>query len=309
MQETQFHFEGRDALDARCRGGVLTVGNFDGVHVGHRQIVNAARQQADPHGRRVTALTFDPPPGLILHPDVQHQRVSPHRQTVELLHEAGCDFVVTLPATQELLALTSDEFIQQIVMRHFAPVCMVEGPDFRYGADRSGTVATLTRHGFDVVVVPEHLTDAGERISSSLIRTLVAEGNIAAVNALLTRPFSLSGSVIPGIQAGRSIGFPTANLHVCEQVLPADGIYAGYATVDGVRHPAAITLGVAPTFAEHPYAIEAHLLDVTDNFYDKPMTLEFVQHVRPQQEFENTDLLVAQIQRDIQTIRTILSQT
>ena len=308
MQETQFHFEGRDALDPRCRGGVLTVGNFDGVHVGHRQIIDAARLQADPLHQSVTALTFDPPPGLILHPDVRHQRVSPHGQTVELLHEAGCDFVATLPATQELLALSAEEFIQQIVIQHFAPVCMVEGPDFRYGADRSGTVSTLTRHGFDVVVVPEHLTDAGERISSSLIRTLVAEGNITAVNALLTRPFSLSGSVIPGIQAGRSIGFPTANLHVCEQVLPADGIYAGYATVDGVRHPAAITLGVAPTFAEHPYAIEAHLLDVTDNFYDKPMTLEFLQHIRPQQEFENTDVLVAQIRRDIQTIRTILSQ-
>lgn len=308
MQETQFHLEGFDTLDPQCREGVLTVGNFDGVHVGHREIINAARQQADPHGRRVTALTFDPPPGLILHPDVRHQRVSPHKQTVELLREAGCDFVVTLPATQELLALTAEEFIQQIVMQHFAPVCMVEGPDFRYGADRSGTVVTLTRHGFDVVVVPEHLTDTGERISSSLIRQLVAEGHIAEGNALLTRPFSLSGTVIPGIQAGRSLGFPTANLHVTEQVLPADGIYAGYATIDGVRHPAAITLGVAPTFTEHPYAIEAHLLDVTDNFYDKPMTLEFLQHVRPQQQFENTDVLVAQISRDIQTIRDILSQ-
>jgi riboflavin kinase/FMN adenylyltransferase len=309
MAETQFHLDGFDALDARCRGGVVTVGNFDGVHMGHREIITQARRQASALNGPVVAVTFDPPPGLILHPEVPHQRVSPHWQTVERLHEAGCDFVATLPATQELLALTAEEFIQQIVIQHFAPVCMVEGPDFRYGADRSGTVSTLADHGFVVVVVPEYLTPEGDRVSSSLIRSLVSTGHIAEVNDLLTRPFSLSGRVIPGIQAGRSLGFPTANLHVTEQVLPADGIYAGYAIIDGTRHPAAITLGVAPTFAEHPYAIEAHLLDVTDNFYDKPMTLEFVQHIRPQQQFESTDVLVTQIQRDIQTIRTILSKS
>ncbi|MGA2264941.1 MAG: bifunctional riboflavin kinase/FAD synthetase [Phycisphaerae bacterium] len=305
--------QGLESLPAEVRGGVLTIGNFDGVHLGHQRILDTARGLADAQNAAVIALTFDPPPDLVLRPADPPRRISPHAERCRLLLDGGADWVVTLKAEPALLGMEPDEFVPKVLLGPFAPAHLVEGEDFFFGRGRSGTVRTLEdwgrRAGFGVHVIEAVTLDFPEgasRISSSLIRSLIVAGRVADAHRCLGREFTLFGTVVAGQGQGRTMQFPTANIEPTEQVVPADGIYAGRAVVGGRRTPAAISIGHKPTLGPIPgRAVEAYLLHIDADCYGQPMQLSFVARLRDQQKFAGVDELRAQIAKDVERVRQI----
>lgn len=313
--------QGLEAVGDRLRGCVLTIGNFDGVHVGHRHIIDVARKLAARDGAAVVALTFDPPAELVLQPNAVARRISPPWRKCELLLEAGADFVVTLRTDRELLAKDADEFIDEIIVAAFAPSHVVEGPNFFFGRDRKGNVETLARRGagkeeekegekgFGVEIVEPVMLDldGGEvRVSSTLVRRLLAAGRVEDAARCLRYDFTLYGRVVPGRQRGRMLDYPTANVDAGEQITPGDGIYAARARVRGVEYPAAVSIGCNPTFGADTHAIEAFLLNAEGNLYDEALSISFSARLRDMRRFNSPEELKAQIARDVQRVREIL---
>jgi len=305
-----------DALPLAVRGCVLTIGNFDGVHAGHRRIMEMARGLAN--GGPVVALTFDPPPDLVIRPADAPLRLTPHAVKCGLLIEAGCDYVVTAAATMEILSLTPDEFAKRIIIDAFAPKHMVEGPNFFFGRKRSGSIDTLTeigaREGFEVHVaqpVRLELADGETLVSSTLIRGMVSRGEVDLAATCLGRPFTLYGKVVRGYGRGKQLDYPTANLQLGDQVIPADGVYAGYAEIDGRRLPAAISVGTAPTFcteAEGQRTVEAHLLSDVGDIYGRQIAVAFTRYLREQRRYDDLEALKDQMAEDVEKVRQMMTE-
>ena len=305
---------GLENVPPSVRGGVLTIGNFDGVHLGHQRILNLGQDLARSAGAPLIAMTFELPPDLVIRPTDTPKRLTSLERKVELLLRAGADHVVVARTDKELLAMEPATFVESVIRAHFAPRHIVEGPNFFFGRGRSGTVETLRelgqQGGFEVHVVEPlttTLVGAGESISSTLIRRLVAEGRVAEAAECLGRPYVLYGTVIPGRGRGRVLAFPTANIDPAEQVVPADGVYAGWAQIDDRRYSAAISIGNKPTFDDgDPTVVEAFLLDAGDgDFYGRHMALEVVHHLRAQTKFDGLEALQAQIEKDVERVRQL----
>ncbi len=303
---------GLDSVGPAVRSCVLTIGNFDGVHLGHQRILKRAKELADAAGVGVAAMTFEPPPEFVLRPQEPPRRLTSPDEKARLLVEAGADWVVFEKADSMLLAMAPTEFIDSIIMKHFSPRHIVEGPNFFFGLARSGNVRTLGDAGlarnYAVHVIEPasvDLPDGPQRISSTLIRQLVMDGKVDLAAKCLGRPFTLVGKVVAGAGQGRILEFPTANLAPGEQVLPADGVYAGTAEFECGTFPTAISVGTKPTLGPAPRTIEAFLLDASGNFYDQQMTLKFNQFLRPQQRFDGMETLRNQIAKDVQRVREI----
>ncbi|NBB94656.1 MAG: bifunctional riboflavin kinase/FAD synthetase [Planctomycetes bacterium] len=311
MQET--YTKGLETVPADLKGCVLTIGNFDGVHLGHQAIVGRAAELARQAGTRAAAMTFDPPPDLVVRPSDSPQRLTPHTLKRELLQAAGADHVVTAVADMKLLSMTPEGFLHDIVAATFSPSHIVEGSDFHFGSKRSGDVETLRQAagemGFEMHVVDPitcRFTNGPLQISSTMIRRLVAGGRVADAATALGRPFTLVGTVIGGERFGRLLQYPTANLAPDEQITPADGVYAGRATVDDLHVPAAISIGCKPTTGPSPRTIEANLIGVDGEFYGCSMRLEFVKCLREQRTYDNCDALREQIARDVQQTKDVM---
>ena len=307
---------GLESLPAGVRGCVLTIGNFDGVHRGHRRIVETARELARAEGTVVAALTFEPPPDLVLRPDDAPERVVPPAVKGRLLREAGCNWVVTARTDRALLSLTPEEFVGQIIIRNFAPKHVVEGPNFYFGRKRAGNVEMLARAGaeagFDVHVaepVQLDLPEGREVVSSTLIRRCVAAGDVQQAALCLGREFTLYGCVVAGRGIGKVLDYPTANLSYGEQICPADGVYAGRAAIAGKQYAAAISVGNQPTFpSDRPDQpiVEAFLLNASGDFYDREIALSFQARLREQRRYESIEDLKAQIAEDVEQVRGLL---
>ena len=303
---------GLESVPRGLRRCVLTIGNFDGVHAGHRRIIATARDLADERGKDVVVATFEPPPDIVLRPADVPMRIAPPEERCRRLREAGADWIVTLDTTPGLLDMPAEAFIDEIVLQRFAPTAMVEGENFFFGRGRRGTIDLLRQAGLDAgfdVQVVQPLTidiDAREvRISSTLVRQLVSGGRVAEAARCLGRSFTLYGRVIGGKRRGRLIEYPTANLDPGQQITPADGVYAGTADVQGRTFPAAISIGNNPTFGPAERSIEAFLLNASGDFYDETMALSFVARLRDQERFVDARALKARIARDVQRVREI----
>jgi riboflavin kinase/FMN adenylyltransferase len=305
--------KGLDSIPPEARGGVLTIGNFDGVHMGHQRILLNCRAEAG-EGVPVVVVTFDPLPEAVLLPkeDVP-PLIYPVDQNSQLLLRHGADVVAVATTTRELLALTPREFVEQTIVRHLQPRHVVEGANFFFGRGRTGDVTTLAQlgaeHGFDVTVVDPvvlSLPEGQRRVSSTLIRELILEGRIEDANYCLARDFTFRGQVVSGEGRGRLLEFPTANLEVFGQVVPADGVYAGRAEIDGANYIAAVSIGNKPTFAPAPRTIEAFLIDAQGDFYGRTMALTIKHRLREQRKFDNAESLRQQIARDVEKIRKLL---
>lgn len=320
---------------------VITIGNFDGVHLGHRAILRRARKLADAKRARVIALTFDPHPASVLRPGAQPPTLSRTHRRIEHLMEAGADQVHLLRPTSDLLAQTPEGFVDRLI-GEFHPAAIIEGPDFRFGKARAGDLDTLralgASRGFAVEAVPDVEVTLYDRlrttVSSSLIRWLVGRGRVADAALALGRPFELETTIARGEQRGRTIGIPTANLDLDAlegQILPADGVYAGQATLEpdtsdalpssDIPHPpspiphppplfpAAISVGVKPSFGEKQLTIEAHLLDYEDPdpdaLYGRTVRLCFARFLRDQYPFPGPEALGAQLRRDIARVQAL----
>lgn len=302
----------------------ITVGSFDGVHLGHAALIDVARAAVG-HAGRVVVLAFFPHPLTTLRPDAAPPRLSTWAQRERWLLGAGADEVVRLEPAPDFLALTPERFVERIAAAH-SPSAWIEGPDFRFGRGRAGGAETLRRlagvHGFEAVIVEPIeavLTDLTiAPASSTLTRWLVARGRVRDAAAVLGRAPALEGEVVPGEQRGREIGCATANVRP-DTLVPADGVYAGRAVLpDGRRLPAAISVGTKPTFGDHPRTVEAHLLDDTGEPWDglgiagTPMgygwRLELLieDWLREQIRYDRLDDLTAQIDRDIEITRRLV---
>lgn len=312
---TEAFLDNLEQVPPKARGGVLTIGNFDGVHLGHQKLLNSARALADAHQASVAAVTFDPPPELVLRPESIPEQLVPAWRKCELLAEHGADYVVQLRTDEAMLAMSPDEFIERIIVCSFTPRYVVEGPNFFFGLARSGNVGTLRaagrREGFAVEVVEPARIDVNgetERISSTLIRGLVQAGNVRDAARCLGRPFCLYGTVVPGEGQGKHLEFPTTNLDFGPQVLPADGVYAGIGTIGEQSWPAAISVGDKPTFASADWTVEAYLIGADGNFYGREMQLEFLQWLRTQQKFAGLSQLKGQLAKDVQRVQDTFSR-
>lgn len=296
------------------RGTIITIGNFDGVHAGHAALVRRARDIAGRDGR-VIAIAFDPHPAALLRPERTPPRLTTFARRVQLLRAAGVDDVVRLEPTHQLLALTADEFIRDLVER-LAPSCIVEGPDFHFGKGRTGTLDVLRalgeRHGFSLHVEPAVSLALNDHTiapaSSSLARWLIAHGRLIDVTRVLGRPHRLEGIVVRGDQRGRTIGFPTANLD-CDVMPPGDGVYAGLATLpDGRVFTTALNVGARPTFNGVEHRVEAHLVGATDlPEYGWRLSLDLVAFLRDQVRFDRVERLIEQLHRDAARAATLVS--
>ncbi|MCD6304451.1 MAG: bifunctional riboflavin kinase/FAD synthetase [Planctomycetes bacterium] len=306
------------AVPPAARGCVLAIGNFDGVHVGHRRIIERACELARAAGSPVVAMTFEPPPDRVLRPAEAPLRVVPPDVRSRLLLAAGCDWVVVLRADRRLLSLSPRQFIRRVIIEHLSPRHIVEGPNFTFGRGRGGTVETLRRSGAEAgfavdVVEPLRMSIGGEQVvvSSTLIRRLVADGRVADAARCLGRDYTLYGRIVRGRGVGRLLEYPTANLAAGRQVCPADGVYAGRAEIEGENFAAAISIGARPTFGDEGgrWTIEAFLLDASGDFYGRRMALSFTRRLRPQRRYETVDALKAQLDADVRSVRRICGRS
>jgi len=295
-----------------ARGGLLSVGNFDGVHRGHAAILSELKRLATKRGVPAVAVTFDPHPVAVLRPEFTPAPLTTHERRSELLRAGGADAVVRLPVDRNLLAHTAGAFFERVLLGAFGAVGVVEGGDFRFGKDRAGDVATLRRwgrpHGWTVETVGP-VTAGGEPVSSSRIRKLIADGRIAEGNELLGRPHRITGAVVTGEGRGRTLGFPTANLAELDVLAPAPGVYAGQAEVDGIAYPVALHLGPRPTFDAGPPTAEAHLLGFQGDLYGRRLAVDLLGRVRAVQTFDGPEDLKRQIAADLSEIRRLNAAT
>ena len=289
----------------------VALGTFDGVHLGHRAVIAAARAAAQRLGASTMAATFHPRPVTVVHPGTPTASLSGITERIRMLYQAGADEVVIMRFTPELAALSARAFIEDVLIGRFGAVAIAVGEDFRLGHDRLGGVEAMRELceplGVEIEAVGLVGGD-GEKISSSRIRGLISEGQMEEAARLLGRPPSVDGIVAHGDKRGREIGFPTANLDVVPgQQLPAEGVYAGWATVNPgeTRHAAAISVGRNPHFGDvDDLRIEAHLLDYDGTeIYGRPLRLDFLSMVRGQGVYDSLDALVAQITADVEEVR------
>jgi riboflavin kinase / FMN adenylyltransferase len=328
------------AATATEEGTAVTIGAYDGVHIGHRRILQILRQEADARGAATAVVTFDRHPATVIRPESAPALLTDPEQKLELLAGCGVDMTVVVPFDPRRAAEPAEDFVDEVLTGALRARVVVVGEDFHFGHGRQGNVALLgalgAERGFGVVgvalaaaagaaapgdaasgdaatgsdgAVPA--VDEDQVVSSTRIRALVAAGDVARAAALLTRPHEVRGPVVHGDGRGGALGIPTANVAVAEGIaVPAVGIYAGWCRrPDGSRHPAAISVGHRPTFYEEPAAaplVEAHLVDFDGDLYGERVGVAFVQRLRAELRFDRVEDLVEQMQADVARTRSVL---
>ena len=297
--------------DARPSGfapSAVAIGNFDGVHRGHLSLIAAAGRWSKQVGGPAVAVTFDPPPYQVLFPNSpMRPPLTAMNERVRLLHEAGADHVAVLKTSPELLALTPEDFFHEVIRGQLGAMAVVEGFNFRFGVNRTGSNSTLKRlceaSGLAFEEVPPLKWDF-EPISSSRVRTALVSGDVSLAKDLLGRRYAIAGTVVRGAERGRTLGFPTANLADVATVLPGNGVYAVRAIVNGTTWPAAANIGPNPTFGEAAQKIEVHLIGFAGDLYGSTLTVEFTTKLRDTRPFAGVHELTEQLKRDIEAARS-----
>jgi riboflavin kinase/FMN adenylyltransferase len=297
-----------DDLPREFRRGAVTIGNFDGVHLGHARIIERLAAGARRLGRHAVVFTFDPHPAQVLRPGQGPPPLCSIDRKAQLLGELGADAVIAYPTDKAFLKLGAEAFFDQIVRDGLHARAMVEGPNFFFGRDRLGNIDLLGRFcrkaGISLEVVEPVVID-GALVSSSAVRALLAQGRVEQARRMLTKPYRIRGTVVRGAGRGTALGYPTANLAPIQTLLPGEGIYAGRALVDGRTWPAAVVLGPNPTFHEATQKVEIHLVDYAGSLYDRAIEVDFLARLRDIVRFGSVGELTAQMDRDIAAARQI----
>ena len=301
-----------DSLPKDFGSTVVTIGKFDGIHLGHHALLAETLAIAEEHLLAPVVVTFDRHPGAVLIPSYElSPLIGPH-QKKELLDEAGIELVVTLAFDEALANLSAKQFVEEILVKSLLAKAVVVGGDFKFGVGQSGNIDTLrelgAEYGFSVRVV-ESVEVEGKRVSTTLIRDLLSEGLVKEAAKLLGRLHATRGEVEHGLKIGRELGFPTANIsRAAEGFLPKDGVYAGWLfDVYGERYPAALSIGINDTISAVPRLLEVHVLDRRDlDLYDQQVNVEYVEFIRPSFKFSGVEELIISINADLEKIRAIL---
>ncbi|EFO80333.1 riboflavin biosynthesis protein RibF [Oscillochloris trichoides DG-6] len=285
------------------------MGKFDGLHLGHRQLISTAVRHARSLGFLSAVLTWEPHPNLILRPGTPPQLLSNLEEKIELIGSFDPDLLIIAPFTEATKTTSADAYLAQICAALPLRELWV-GAGFAMGRDREGDVPNLMsigqERGFAVGTASKVEID-GEVVSASRVRELLATGHVERAAMLLGRPFGLRGTVVPGDQRGRVIGFPTANLEISpNHVMPADGVYACRVLLDGMSLPAVTNVGLRPTFGMIQRTVEAHLLDWSGDIYGRTLQITFLHRLRSEQKFAGIEALIAQIRQDAEQARRLL---
>lgn len=301
-------WNGIDGLRKLRAGSVLSIGNFDGLHLGHQKILESARTLRDAHaGSCLAVVTFEPHPLTVLRPQLAPPRLTTPVEKQAMLQSLGVDDYVILPPTREVLDLEAETF-WEILRDAVRPIALVEGGTFNFGKNRRGSIERLKEWTTGTPVelrlvdsVTVTLPDMSVvDVSSSLIRWLVAYGRVRDASICLGRPYAITGEVIHGNHRGRTIGVPTANLK-CEDVLiPADGVYAGRCAIDGKSYAAAVSIGTNPTFHDRRLHVEAHLIGFSGDLYGRTIRVELLDWLRDQWKYNGVEPLKKQLSRDLE---------
>jgi riboflavin kinase / FMN adenylyltransferase len=291
---------------------VLTLGTFDGLHRGHAAVIAAMVAEARRRGRPGVIVTFEPHPLRLLQPASAPRLLTTPGEKRRLLEQCGADRVAVLPFDRELADLTPRQFVEQVLIPRFGLEHLVIGYDHGFGRGRSGDASVLERIGhelgFTVDVVPPLLVD-GQPISSTRIRNALRNGDVAAAAHALGRPYALCGTVVPGDRLGHSLGFPTANLDIDDEVklVPAHGVYAARTDIDGVRHDGLLHIGPRPTFDDDRPTIELHVLDFHGDLYGRPLEVRLCGRIRELERFDSADALIAAMTADRAAARALFA--
>lgn len=297
---------------ADLRGCAVAIGNFDGVHRGHKAVIDAARSYAERHDLPLVVLTFEPHPRCLFQPDLPPFRLTPLRPKLARFAKLGVDATVVLNFDRALAQTSAEEFVDRLLVQALGARYVAIGDNFRFGRGRAGNAGFLCDRaraaGFEVGAVPPQLAPDGELYASTRIRSHLVEGRPEQAAELLGRWFCIDGRVEKGDQRGRLIGFPTANVALGSFLRPLRGGYAVRAECDGKRYDAIANLGLRPTFGGLADRFEVHLFDFAGDLYGKRLCVDLIAYIRPEQKFSGLDELKAQIAADSITTRRILAE-
>jgi riboflavin kinase/FMN adenylyltransferase len=303
--------KGVENLSEPLEYAVVAIGNFDGVHIGHQSVFSQAARLAREKNGTAVALTFDPHPIKLLDPERSPRFLTKLDDKSEKIGECGIDLLAIEPFTWKLADLTAEAFVETILVNKLKTRVVIVGSGFSFGQGRKGNVQTLEtlgkKFGFSVEMI-NPIQFGGKPVSSTRIRKLVEEGDLENANRLLGRTYCLSGIVIKGKQRGNKIGFPTANIETGDLLTPACGVYACTVQVKEEILNGVVNVGNNPTFNRNQLVIEAHIFDFNKQLYGEEIKIGFVERIRSEKAFPNVDALTSQIQKDIQTAKTILAE-
>ncbi len=307
------HYE---TLPEEARGAAIAVGNFDGVHLGHQAVIGEAGRIAKAAGLPWAVLTFEPHPRTIFRPESEPFRLTPFRSKARQLEKLGVDAMIVQRFNRAFSEREAEAFIDDVLVEGFGAAHVVAGYDFVFGHDRRGHCDLLLKmgqeRGFGFTAVSAEEDAGGEVYSSTRVRQCLRDADPRGAAAILGRPFEIEGWVGRGASRGRDLGFPTANIHLRQTLCPALGIYAAYAGIIGLDniewHPAAVSLGVRPTFDGDGVILEPYLLDFDGDLYGRRLSVALVDYLRPEKKFDEIGDLKAQIARDVEQTREILDR-
>jgi riboflavin kinase/FMN adenylyltransferase len=293
------------------KNAVVTTGNFDGVHLGHRALFRQVMEKAASTEGTSVVITFEPHPIRVISSNKHFPLITLFDQKVELIGETGVDTLICVPFTHEFAATPARSFVKDVLLNLIGMKAIVVGQDYSFGRKREGDVALLREMSETLdfeVIISEWIALEGHRISSTEIRNLVREGDVEVAGKLLGRHYQVRGTVVHGRdRGGRLLGFPTANLTLYDELCPKGGVYAVTVEHDGVRYKGVANIGYSPTFQNGQFGVEAHIFDFDKTIYDQPIRLNFVYRLRDEKKFSGPEELAGQIKHDIERARELLS--
>ncbi|MDH3974099.1 MAG: bifunctional riboflavin kinase/FAD synthetase [Deltaproteobacteria bacterium] len=304
-------YRGVEGLEGKFNSPALTLGNFDGVHRGHRKIFKQLRSKADEMGGEAVIFTFDPHPVKVLRPDEGPSLISPLPEKLKLLEESAVDAVILADFTRAFAEQHPAQFVREIIHERIKAGHVIVGHDFTFGKGKEGTIGSLKllgeELGFHVEVIAAVKLD-GQIVSSTRIRELIRKGDVKEAAKLLGRCHYVTGEVIEGHGRGKPLGFPTANLDYRAELIPEDGVYAAKAEIEGKMYGGATNVGTNPTFGDEKRSVETYIFDFNESLYGKTMKVSFVERIRGEIAFSSPHELAGQIKRDISKVKTALNR-
>jgi riboflavin kinase/FMN adenylyltransferase len=304
-----------ESIAAPFPNAVITIGNFDGVHIGHQALFYEVIEKAHLLGGTSIAMTFEPHPLRLLRQNNRPPLITLLEQKVELIERSGIEVLVCVPFTRQFAAIPAERFVEELLVRKIGMKAIVVGEDYAFGRNRQGDITLLRslapRLGYEVLVTSMVRTVRGvsERISSTAIRELVLDGKVELACRMLGRRFQVRGTVVAGRdRGGRLLGVPTANLALEDELCPKSGIYAVTVEVRGRMHSGVANIGYSPTFEDRRFTVEVHILDFNESIYGEKIRINFVRRLRDEMKFEGIDALRRQIETDIETARRVFSE-
>jgi riboflavin kinase / FMN adenylyltransferase len=300
-------------IEIPLKNAVVTIGNFDGVHIGHQALLQMVVEKAVAIGGTSVVLTFDPHPMHVLTDNDHPPLITLSEQKTELIERAGIDVMILIPFTMDFAAITARDFVEDLLVRRIGMKALVAGNDYTFGRHRQGNIDMLRQWApelnYEVLIADWVQPDnaGNQRSSSTRVRELVMDGRVAEAEKLLGRSYQIRGLVASGRnRGGRLLGFPTANINLQDELCPKTGIYAVTVEFDRQTYQGVANIGYSPTFDDHLFTVEVHILDFSQNIYGSPIRVNFIRRLRDEIKFDGIDALADQIRLDIQEARRIL---